>query len=514
MPASTRIRSIVSAVAPFAAPFIALLIISAPRGLASTVTAYQIPITTRLAEAATAFGGSDAGSLLTGALWWSSITAISPGAHWIYNLWPPGGVVVDVLLVGLEALTGIPGVLLMVLLNCAVWAVFFGICFRMIARYRSRTQAVVFVAAGLLFSGVSSWGTGTGLFYADSFGAISLCFSLLLLVKAGLAPTTRRKILFAALAGIFLGGAAYFRASYDIIALATVGVGAVIVVASLAVTRVPRLSALRAGALRMAVPITVLGGVAQLFMLPWRLYLMWRIHPGDPRWTVVADGTSGGRWIPDRVMAGFLKEGHANWACISDRVQCEVIARNELATDAPYTGEGYYTRQEFDQMTLDSFLRHPLDYIAERFRALVMGMASDDGQSIKQFAIAETILLVVLLVATIVVLARRRRLFEPASAWFIGLTIAQFAVLAAFHQEPRYYLGIELSILVMSALVLGPLTYGGRRSEVVGLVPGAEAVDRTAPARLADEEGQTEDAPPKRAKKTRRTSDEVPADTP
>jgi hypothetical protein len=447
-------------IAPFVAFFATLLLITLPRGLNSVVSVVNLPVLARSAQAAKAFGGSDAGSLLKAAIKLRKDGHIFADVFPVYDLWPPGMIGVDRVMLGVESATGIPIVLQMVLLNCAVWAGFLGFCFFLIRRWKGLAIALVFAAGVLLYSGVTQWGTQAGLFYSDSFGAVLFCTSLLLLLIMVRATAMRRRLWLAASAGVALAGAAYFRASFELVDDATVIVAAVVLVILLLIRWRGRSAGARA--LPLFVSLLMMGAVAEFVMLPWRLYAGLRIHRGDFRWTTLSDLASAARWEPTAFVLkqgnGFAVAGHSNWACIDDPVECRKIFSLEETSKHPYMGAagGHFTSAQFDQLTLQSVLAHPFSYIFERIDALSFGFSSNTGGAIKELALPESLLMLGLFIAMVVVAVRRRRFLDPAYLFFLFATVVQLGTIALIHMEPRYFLGIELSTIVMAPFVLAP----------------------------------------------------------
>jgi hypothetical protein len=448
-------------IAPFVIFFLTLLLITIPRGLKSMVSVFNLPLLTFSDEAAKKFGGSDAGSLLNAAISLRAHEAIAPDALWVYNLWPPAMIWVDRVLLSFESRFDIPIVLSMVLLNCAVWATFLAICFTLILRVCGLRLAILFSAGIFLYSGLNSWGVRGGLFYSDSFGAMAFCLGILTLFMAWRASTRKQQILLSILAGVFLAVACYFRASFELVADATLVISIVLIVLSLFLFRSLRANGAARATTRTLIPLFVMSAAAQLLLTPWRLYVGAKVRSGgDFRWTTTSDLTSAARWIPDKVLldagAGFAAEGHSNWACIDDRVQCAKIYNLEKTSVAPYTpsGGGHFTAAQFDHMTLQSILKHPFNYIFERLDALSFGFASNTGGSVKDLALPESIILVVLAVSVLVLVVRRKQLTSPAYLFFFFATAIQFATIAFIHMEPRYFLGIELSVIVLAPFAL------------------------------------------------------------
>jgi hypothetical protein len=202
--------------------------------------------------------------------------------------------------------------------------------------------------------------------------------------------------------------------------------------------------------------------VAEFVMLPWRLYLGIRLHRGDFRWTTLSDLASAARWEPTSLVLkqgnGFAAAGHSNWACLDDPVECKKIYALEETAKHPYMGAagGHFTSGQFDQLTLQSFLAHPFSFIFERIDALSFGFASNTGGSVKELALPESLLIFALFVAMVVVMVRRRGFLDPVSLFFLFSTVVQLGTIALIHMEPRYFLGVELSTIVMAAFILAP----------------------------------------------------------
>ena len=452
---------------PYLVFFLVMLAITLPQGAATLVTGAQVPLDTWSATAVEAFGSSDSGSLLGAAISIRDNHLLLGGEFWVYNFWPPGMVVVDLLLLGLESALSIPIVLLMVLLNTALWAAFFGVFYGVIRRKFGFIAAAVFSAGALMSSAVSDWGAGGGIFYSDSFGAIAFCFGILFLILLPQQSTRRRKLIYAILSGVLLATSAYFRASFEPIIDATLLFSIVVLVALLLARRFGRTGRLTTVLLPSTTALALASAAAQVLLTPWRLYAGLRIRPGDFRWSAVSDLASSARWIPTSVLKEngiyFGLNGHSNWACIDDLAQCKRIYALEGHSAAPYTGHGHFTTAQFDQFTLNSFLSHPLTFIAERLDALSFGFLSKTGAAVKDYAMAESLLLIAILVAAVIVLARSRKLTNPGYLLFIFATGIQFATLTLLHMETRYFLGIELGIMAVGAYALAELVKGRPR---------------------------------------------------
>jgi len=462
------------AIAPFLVFLAVLLWISLPVGLGS-LGGSGISVLTYSRDAAVAFGAGDSGSLLRAAISLRDSGAILDDQRWVFNVWPPGMLVVDVALLGIESATGIPIVLLMVIFTCVVLAVFLGCAFAVIRAIGGWVPAILFGIGVVLYSGVSGWSLRRGLFYSDTFGVIGFGFALLCLLLLFRAETVRARWMWAVLAGVSLATGAYFRASFEVVATGTLLVaGLVLVVALLARWR-QKWRRFSGGAISALLPLVVMSAVAQVVMLPWRIYVGVRNHPGDFRWSALSELASVARWLPEPVLRenNLLSSvlSHSNWACQNDPEQCQAIYTLEQTAQNPYGGSngGYYTAGQFDQFVLGSFFAHPFTFIAERIEALGLGFVSNTGLSLRAYAMPESIVIVALFIATVVVFIRTRAFANPAYLFFFIATLGQVATLLLLHMEPRYFLGIELSTIIMGSAALATV-YRNRRP-----VPGRPA---------------------------------------
>lgn len=467
-PLSRRLKAAGIAIAPYVVFFILIMVITLPEGLDSKVGSAHLGLFTWSADAAKSMGQSDSGSLLNAAISIKGSGKLLSDVFWVFHFWPPGMVVLDIVLLYLESAFLIPITFLMVIVNSALWAVFLGVAFRVIDKRFGTLPAVIVTSGMLLSSAVTSWGTGWGLFYSDSYGAVAYCFSILFLILIPTVSDRWQRIRYASYAGVLLAVASYFRATYELIATAAVVCAAVLIVLLLIFRWLRRLKRLTAISLPAVVSIGLAALVAQVLMTPWRLIAGLKIHPGDFRWSTVSDLASGARWIPDQLLAanptaGFAKAGHSNWACMDDPAQCEQIFSQEGSGTLAYTGSGHFTGAEFDQMTLKSFLSHPWAFLSERINAISFGFLSNTGASVKVYAMPESLLLLVLFISLIVVLMKTHQLMNAGYLLYFSATLLQLATISLLHMESRYFLGIELSTMLVGGYALAEYFHSRKR---------------------------------------------------
>jgi hypothetical protein len=446
-------------------------------------------------DARVVFGGGDSGSLLGAAISLREQHLISADFLWVYNFWPPGLVVIYAAMVWIEDATFFPFALQMILFTGAIWAVFIGTFFRFFRRMHGLATAIVFAVAMFLSTAMTSWGTGAGVFYGDSFGAIAMCFSLLAMIKVSMSVRRSERALYASVAGAFLAAAAYFRAIFELVATGTAVIAVLVVIASLITAKVRAVPKSSLDSFRLGIPLLIASGVAQLMMLPWRVIANAVVRPGDLRWSTVSSLASPARWIPTSRLrsegVGWAADGHSNWSCINDPVRCEEIFLLEVSSASPYSSGtgGYFSPAEFNALTITSALERPFVVIAERLGSVGFGFASDTGGAVKDLALPESILLAVAFISLVVVALRARKITQAAYVLFLISVGVQLAVLLILHQEPRYYMTIEMTTIVMAFYTLGGRT---PRSQLKEATLRREPLIPLAPARPTKEHTPTQ----------------------
>lgn len=162
------------------------------------------------------FGWSDQGSYLSAALDLIKNGQVTGDFQWVLNLWPPGMVWLDALLIRFSPLnfgTSIG------LLTCLLWATAGFVLLKPFSRNRKLYLAIILLELLILStSPFQEWMFDEGLFYADGMSAG------LLLIALGLAASRFRGessihlwVRDGVFVGLLLAGAVYFRSSYQFI---------------------------------------------------------------------------------------------------------------------------------------------------------------------------------------------------------------------------------------------------------------------------------------------------------
>lgn len=430
------------------------LMMSTVGGAFAATHASGLNLSANAEEARAAFGGSDAGSYLQAAL---GLRDLGPqgvgGNQWVYNLWPPGMVTVNLLLVTAEQLVRLPYVFLLVTFSALAWTLILSRIFWFFEEKRS--------GYGWLFVGfflMSSLGAdllSVYIGYADALAAGFLVLSVLELSKQS--PTDARAFTFMCVrASLFLSLAMHFRTTYETVTSFVLVVAVVSVLALALVSKLPGFS--YTFTWKSAAPTVGFVSVgAQLLSVPWRLIAGTFVRPGDFRWTTTLDQAPGMRWVPTSMYspeAGFLRSGHANFGCLNDPVRCEQIAAIESLSAKPYSGFGAFSQADFQSELVQSFLSLPLVYGFERVSMLVSGFFSATGGAVGDWRIFEGVFLLLGVILGFLATLKRREALS-GGPWMAFLAIGSLAgVLLFFHMETRYMFPIKMLSLFIISLAL------------------------------------------------------------
>ena len=423
-------------------------------GLFSATHAASLTLSGNAEVARAAFGGSDAGSYLQAALGLRDLGVQGVGGNqWVYNLWPPGMVAVNLVLVLMERVSGVPYTFLLVSFSALAWAL---ILSRFLWFFEKRRSGfgVLFVAFFLL-SSLGSTLLPMYIGYADALAAGFLLLAVLELSERTPGRGGKDFSLYVR-AAVFLSLAMHFRATYETVTSFILVVSTISVLLLVFVSQLP-ISGTKFSWKNPASTVFFVALGAQILSVPWRLIAGTFVRPGDFRWSTVLDQAMGMRWYPTSMYtaeAGFLKNGHANFGCINDPVRCEEIRIVEQASELPYYGGGAFTQANFQSELVESFFNFPLIYALERFSMLVSGFFSATGGTVGDWKVFEGLFLFVgVLLAFFLILKRRQG--DSGGAWMAFLSIGALAgILLLFHMETRYMFPIKLLALFITFIAL------------------------------------------------------------
>lgn len=412
-------------------------------------TQWNISVVTDARAARAEFGDSDAGNYLQAALglWDRGPWGIDGNRH-IYNVWPPGMVVVNLGLIGLEAVFGVPFVAGLAAVNATVFS------FTMVTVVRAleslqRYTGILFSLAVLLTSLFYPMAT-VFIAYPDLLGSCFFILGAIVLTQVDQKAGTDRLLRILA-SGIFLAVAMHFRAPFDTVTLAIILIGLSWSVSIFFRHRFFEKPRPTPTAFKLS-SLTAAAMVAQALSLPWRVIASIFTRPGDFRWSTALDLSGVFRWVPTDALReagiGFVADGHGNFGCTNDPGRCTEIGLTKDYLDSPFTNDEYLT------MLWQSFLERPGVYFFERFSSFLHGFSSVTGAAVGELNIAEAAVIMLSFLVALMVFARSREAKDNALwALLAGITVGA-GILFVFHIETRYLLPVKFEMLTFTFLVL------------------------------------------------------------
>ena len=450
----------------------------------SSVTHTPVGIFATSSEAMDAFGGSDAGSYLRAASeLYAEGFAGAQGHYWVFNLWPPGMVFVDLALLSLERAVGIPIILGLVVLNSLAWSVALTAFYRLLSS-KSRLLGL-FGVTFILLSTLMTPFAQRSVALSDSFGLTAMLIFAVFLALSSAAQDRKSSWKFGLVSATSLGVAAYFRGMYETLTLflllfSTVILGLTVVRNWLSGRK------LVAGAATIFPSLLISLG-AMVIMLPWRIVAGTLVRPGDFSWTVLTRSSSytwSQRWMPTEYFEAngqsWLIPSRINYACEIDPDRCDRIYQAEMASTNPYggAGGGAFSYPQHFEFLVESILQSPLKYLFSRSEALFLGFMSRTGGQVGDFAVVEATLILIGLLTILVLVRRRDLVFMPVLFGIGVMILGSVGMLMLAHTETRYFAFIKLSFIFLSLTYLA-LKNQFARGQLVSFLSTSESTVRS-----------------------------------
>lgn len=439
--------------------FAILLVIIFFQGINSAHGTFTMQLPpTRMAEI---FGYSDAGSYLQAAQNLVANGRILPEWAWVYNLWPPGMVWLDALVLRLSPIDF--GVTIG-LLTALVWSIVLAILTRPFVRSLKLLFLILVVEVLVLgTSPFESWMLDEGLMYADGLATGFFLLGLALLVnrvrvRGSMSLWVRDGIL----AGVTFAAAIYLRSSYLLVPWAIGGTAALVVIIAL----VPRHKhkTQRGGIRSQAAMLLAASLSVLLLMQPYLSFVQQTM--GRTQFVVTESLVFSDAWqntATDNVPEWLLSSG-SDLGCSIDQVTCTEFSDAEAAGNPA-------SPDEFRNALVKSVLTHPVAYVENRALFLPKQWFGDEmasyGHVVTDYTTGPVsqsasdslnppqgllyLILLGLAAGASVVLAKRGQwalLIVPVLA--LGL-LAPFAIA---HIEVRYLIPIKLIGLLAPMLLL------------------------------------------------------------
>jgi hypothetical protein len=435
--------------------FVLILVNLLPNGLETPYLGVTVSASPQ--ELLPVLGFSDSGNYLRGAIDLQDLV-ISPDNRWIFNLWPPG----QMLLLAIVIKLGWPPVLTLIIVLTFLWSVIGAIIFLKSARAKT-WYALVPCVLILWFtdSPFVGWNQSEGALGTDGVGAAILC--LLFIHFSHLWEKVSQNATFNPwISGIVVSVILSFLSHLRIIFLFSTIFSFILVLTvkfakqsdksgTSSGVRFRNLGASKVGMAQKTKLFLIIFVTFSISLVPFTLYKSQ--ITGSISWSN-SDYQWAHRWMTDEYLiknnAGFLIAGGANWACEIDQVRCNEIQRSELSYQNPYSGFNAYKYADFRNLAFLSILRNPIGFLENRLTALGKTFMGDAGAPVGSSGnlLRGGIFLLLYFYLVIRGIARLRHLDE-FELFVLFMLIGLLAPLVVAHFETRYLIPVQAISLIV-----------------------------------------------------------------
>jgi hypothetical protein len=394
---------------------------------------FLVSLTDAPKNMAETFGLSDPGSYLNAALELENLNEITVHQVWVTNLWPPGMLVLNAVLL---RFFGDSFGLAFAVFTMLIWSTLISL-FALKLRVRFGVNGALLLSTLLIISPpIQSWILGYGLFYAEGISVAAFLVGSICLLEMSRQIKYLNSMHWGILAGIFFSIAAYFRTTFSNIQFAllgSAGIATVVLVAALLSKKSNRLVAL--------VKVQVSGIITSWIVL---LSLMepWLQFKNTRDWSIVGDMFFRGVWRERSTLPDFAIS--AGWGCEINEEFCKEVQDYESVTGALFP---------IEEMRSETFLTaifNPIEYVQDRFTFIseswFFGPTSADPKFVG-------LIILFLFGWTLAVLVGSVMKFEFSSlAIFLSILLLA-APLMIGHIEPRYLIPLQISFFLLPWMI-------------------------------------------------------------
>ena len=390
-----------------------------------------------------AAGNNDPGYFATAAIDIAETGRIRMANEWVFNLWPPGFILMEVLIIkvlGPET----PMILVLQILAVVLFSIVLVLLYDILnAHVKSRVAAMTLPLIIFAFPVSRVFLLQPkAVTFGESFAIGFFLICVLLAFRA----VERQSLRYAAYAGLCLALSAYFRSQFEFILLVLTGWGILLVI-SMRLTRLRK--SIDPKLLKPVVKtIVIVLLVAHTATIPWRAYRWMYFYQGSPRWVVSTDLMYRNSVMTSEhlvsIAGGFVVDGGGNLVCRIDPATCGDTANAK-------------------DLFIRTFIKHPLEWYSLKFDVIgeywfssVQNFGGVGKKATSMDIVTNGLLLIALI--TLFALSFTRKVRSHVSwillTWFnISLFSAYALIFSLAHFEVRYFYFPKIVGLAMLLIV-------------------------------------------------------------
>lgn len=366
---------------------------------------------------------------------------ISSANDWIFNLWPPGFILLEAVILATLG-PNVPVILVLQVLAAGLFSTVLVLVYGIL---RTRVANIFAFALPLLIFAFPVARVfllqPTGISLGESF---AVGFFLLFILYA-LHAKTLNSTCYGACAGLCLALSAYFRSQFEVILLVLTGWGALLVIAAYLNDLRNRRDSLFTKSSIKTIAVVLL--IAHAATIPWRAY-HWT-YQEEPFWVATAsvmltNAVMSSAYL-EKVGAGWIVEGGGNLVCRIDSATCGDTAN----------AKNLFTK---------TFLKNPLEWFSLKFSLIgkywfssIQNWTAVGVKSTTMDFFINGFLLAALVVTILLLGSRRLRSSEiwVLLAWINASLFSAYGLIFTFaHFETRYFYFPKIAILVMLLILV------------------------------------------------------------
>jgi hypothetical protein len=417
-------------------------------------------VTANPSELLKVLGGSDSGNYLRGAMDLQDFN-IQPSNIWIFNLWPPGQMVILAAILKI----GFPPVMSMLLVLAFLWCL---VATQVVSNLKSKKYRSFLIPCFLIIwfmgSPLLGWNQVEGALASDGIGSALLCLFLVYLSKFWDSVKNVGKFN-PWFPGILCALTLSLLAHLRIVFLFAILFSLIVLSLNAAYRCLRKNQGFR---VFKDVSLSKNPSSKMAFMMITSIFFVFLSAPfsiikyertGSFSWSN-SDYVWAHRWMPDNYLyennAGFIELGGGNWACEIDAKKCSKIYQTELDSGLPYSGFGTYTYEDFRNLAFKAAMNHPIDFLTNRVDLTIEAFTSKAGAPIgSRNNMYRGVIFLLLFIASLFMCLFFKHKKDYLNLAVFGILVGLFVPIVISQFETRYLMPIQALSTVYLFLNIG-----------------------------------------------------------
>lgn len=356
--------------------------------------------------------------------------------QWVFNLWPPGFVFLEALIIKMFS-PEVPIILVLQIIISILFSLVFTLFYGFASSYIDKK--IAFVLPLLIFVFPVSRAfllQPLGISFGEGF---AIAFYMLF-IMISIFSTQRRSLKLSILAGFFLGLSAYFRSNFGAIISFMILFGVILIVGFYLYKLIKKKELFER---QVAYQIGTIIFVAFMVSVPWRVYKYKQNGTFKPTMLIYKNLVQPTEKL-EKAGARWVVAGKGNMMCLVDKSTCGIKDNNVV-------------------LLVKTFLQNPIDWYSIRFEVIgsywfsnIEGniVVPNQESSLDTIIYNGTNLIFFLLMIYLIIKMNKNPILIILSWVITSLTITYLAIFTVAHYEVRYFYTPKILILFFFIIVV------------------------------------------------------------